>query len=385
MISTFNLASVYVANVIGAFLLIILMATNVWRLRERSEENRCLMVMMVLAFTNCLIDPISYSLDGHPGALNRFLVTFGNAWLYIALMMAAEFWVHFVEVHLNGSISKRHLWTLKAFVIVGAALMVVNFFVPIVFEVDANNVYHRKNLFFYYVAVDYLFMMDSLVSYLHSKYRGGSLKFFPIWVYILPVFAGGVAQTLFYGVSVSYVSLAVAVAGVLASLQNERIFRDSLTGLYNRAYLDYLLKKYSRRKKNLVSGIMLDLNDFKRINDEFGHAVGDEALINAASILKKVVGELGLVIRYAGDEFIIFVNSQDDAVIEDVMNRARAALRKFNEVSGAVYVLSAAMGSCKLDFSEMRVDAFINEIDRRMYEEKRDYYAENISMDRRKR
>lgn len=110
-----------------------------------------------------------------------------------------------------------------------------------------------------------------------------------------------------------------------------------------------------------------------------------EALINAASILKKVVGDLGLVIRYAGDEFIIFINTQDDAVIEDVMNRARSALRKFNEVSGAVYVLSAAMGSCKLDFSEMRVDAFINEINRRMYEEKRDYYAANISMDRRKR
>ena len=93
----------------------------------------------------------------------------------------------------------------------------------------------------YFLILDYLLVVYSLVIYFKSKANGGFLKFFPIWVYVVPILIGGVVQTIFYGISVIPTSIAVSIAGVLAGLQNDMIYRDQLTGLFNRSYLHHLL------------------------------------------------------------------------------------------------------------------------------------------------
>ena len=68
-----------------------------------------------------------------------------------------------------------------------------------------------------------------------------------------------------------------SVAGVLTALKNEIIFLDGLTGLHNRMYLEFLQKQAYKKKNVWVSGIMIDLNGFKQINDLYGHSEGDAA------------------------------------------------------------------------------------------------------------
>ena len=130
---------------------------------------------------------------------------------------------------------------------------------------------------------------------------------------------------------------------------------------------------------------MLDLNDFKRINDEFGHFVGDEALVATTQILQKAVGSLGIVIRYAGDEFIVLINTQDDTVIQKCIEKIQNSFELFNSRNDKPYKLSASIGSHKLNLKEESVDTFINTIDARMYESKKAFYAAHRVMDRRKR
>lgn len=65
-----------------------------------------------------------------------------------------------------------------------------------------------------------------------------------------------------------------------------------------------------------VSGIMIDLNGFKQINDNYGHAEGDLALCIVADLLLKSFSEYGVVTRYAGDEFVIMLNTTDDQLIQ---------------------------------------------------------------------
>ena len=148
--------------------------------------------------------------------------------------------------------------------------------------------------------------------------------------------------------------------------------------------MHYLLKKYIKKPKLNITGIMIDLNDFKHINDEFGHAVGDEALLEASRILKSAVGNAGCVIRYAGDEFIILLNTQEDAKVENCIARIRHFFDKFNKDESKPYMLSASIGSHKLDMKTESVDTFINVIDARMYEDKKVFYATHAGMDRRK-
>ena len=381
----FNLESIYVANIIGIVLIVVMIICNLWRLQSKTPANRNLLAMMFLALSSCIADPISYTMKGLPGFGPKIAVYVTSTWLFAANMMTVFYWNRFLAYYLNGSMSKKTRRLLKATVTTGIAILLVNFFYPIVFSIDENNLYTRKSLYFFFLIVDYLLVVNSLFTYYKSKKKGGILKFFPIWVYIVPIIIGGFIQSAFYGISVIPASIAIAIAGILASLQNEMIYRDALTGIFNRTYLDYQLKKFSKRPKHSITGLMLDLNDFKRINDELGHSVGDEALIDTTRILQKAVGSFGNIIRYAGDEFIIFINSQDDSLVESQIARIQYYFDKHNKNSGKPYTLSASIGYHKLDLSKENIDSFINTIDFRMYENKKAFYATHKAMDRRKR
>jgi len=93
------------------------------------------------------------------------------------------------------------------------------------------------------------------------------------------------------------------------------IFEDELTGIFNRRFLlNYFQYKiaWDALRDHPVSLIMIDLDFFKQINDTYGHAAGDQALIFLAAMLKEVAGEGALPIRYAGDEFMILLPDSDN-------------------------------------------------------------------------
>jgi diguanylate cyclase (GGDEF)-like protein len=92
------------------------------------------------------------------------------------------------------------------------------------------------------------------------------------------------------------------------ALLREQSVRDHLTGLFNRRYMEETLQRELLRaiRKQLSLGIiMLDIDDFKRINDTYGHAVGDEILRAVGQLLLQQVRGEDISCRYGGDEFII--------------------------------------------------------------------------------
>ena len=76
-------------------------------------------------------------------------------------------------------------------------------------------------------------------------------------------------QAFFVEIAITWTSIAISVAGIMTALKNEIIFTDCLTGLYNRVYLEFLHKRACNKKDCWVSGIMIDLNGFKQINDNY--------------------------------------------------------------------------------------------------------------------
>ena len=381
----FNLESIYVTNAIGIVLIAVMIVCNLWRFQTRNRADRYLLLMMFLALTSCVADPISYTMKGMPGLFPKIAVYATSSWLFAANMLAVNYWVRFLAFYLNGGMPRRSKIMLNTVVSVGIALLVINLFTPIVFHIDDNNLYTRTNLYVFYLVVDYMLVINSLVTYFKSKAKGGILKFFSIWVYIVPILIGCVVQSLYYGISVIPTSIAVSIAGVLASLQNEMIYHDQLTGLFNRSYLLYLLEKNVTTPKFNITGIMIDLNGFKHINDEFGHAMGDDALVISARILQSAVGNAGCVIRYAGDEFIILLNTQNRENVEKCIAKIRNSFDKFNNDGVKPYSLFVSIGRHKFDMKNESVDTFINVIDARMYEDKKAFYAAHSEMNRRNR
>jgi len=94
------------------------------------------------------------------------------------------------------------------------------------------------------------------------------------------------------------------------------IFEDELTGLYNRRYLYHFLQSkvpWNSIGQKPISLLMLDLDHFKKINDNFGHETGDNALVWLAKHMKQFAGTRGIPIRYAGDEFMILLRESPKA------------------------------------------------------------------------
>lgn len=132
--------------------------------------------------------------------------------------------------------------------------------------------------------------------------------------------------------------------GRLQVALQELAVRDSLTGLYNRRYLDETLEREvsrARREGVPLSLVMLDIDYFKRINDTYGHQVGDEALRMLASTLLADVRAEDVVCRYGGEEFLILLPSMP---LESAVTRAEAW-------RAAVERLSMTLGEFQIAFS----------------------------------
>lgn len=377
MNSTINLGAIFIADGFGAVLTLILLMSSHWRLRDKSKENRLLYYLLLTIFITCLDNPLVSILDGVPGLPSRITMIIGNFWLYSANMITGSCWVAFISYHLNGFISDRQKMLVRITSAIGFIPLVINLFFPIVFRLDENNTYCRMPLYWIYVALLAFYLLDSLLIYATIRRKGGMLKFFPMHYFLVPIALGTCVQSMFYGVSTIWPCIAIASAGIVTSLQNESIFRDRLTGLYNRFYLDDLKKTLESSGHSSLTALMLDLNRFKMINDKFGHQVGDKALCETAELLLKAVGSIGTVIRYAGDEFIILLNARHSDIVYGCISAIHHSFEDFNKTSGNPYSLSVAIGSCPVDLKNHTMDDILHEIDQRMYEDKNLYYQEH--------
>ena len=140
-------------------------------------------------------------------------------------------------------------------------------------------------------------------------------------------------------------------------------------------YLQFLQSQAYEKKNACVSGIMIDLNGFKQINDTYGHSEGDAALIRAAELLRKSFSEYGVVMRYAGDEFVVMLNTTEETLVRLLIEQARKNFAEENRTNGKPYQLSAAMGYAAFDLKTGTMDDFMNRIDKQMYQDKLAYYA----------
>ena len=150
---------------------------------------------------------------------------------------------------------------------------------------------------------------------------------------------------------------------------------DDLTGLYNRrgfaTLVEQQLKIAKRSGKNSFL-IFSDLDRLKPINDAFGHKAGDEAIVDAAEVLKKTFRESDIIGRIGGDEFAVAVIDCEQEYLDNVTSRLKKNLDEYNYAKkDSPYVLGLSLGVaiCKPDES-VSLEELLNRADHQMYEEK---------------
>ena len=109
-------------------------------------------------------------------------------------------------------------------------------------------------------------------------------------------------------------------------ITRKKIFTDPLTQLYNRNYLNEISPKLNLSHYSVA---MLDLDKFKAINDSYGHKIGDYVLAKSAKIFKDSIRDTDILIRYGGEEFLLFIYNRDDDSSQKVCQRIRKNINSF--------------------------------------------------------
>ena len=367
--------SVLTANIISILLIGTLYLAN----RQKAEydrDMRLLQQMMVTIGIANISDCCVYYLAGSSNIVIKVLVFLSGSGLFLGNVMIGYLWAKFIMVHMNIPFSDIRRNIYRTIGLISIVLLVINIFYPLVFSVSDGR-YQRGFAYIIFLIFAAFYILDSLYLYVKRVRKNGSLKLFPVHIFLIPVILGVVIQAFFVEISITWTSIAISVAGIMTALKNEIIFTDCLTGLYNRVYLEFLHKRACNKKDCWVSGIMIDLNGFKQINDNYGHAEGDLALCIVADLLRKSFSEYGVVTRYAGDEFVIMLNTTDDQLIQKIIKSAKKNFVTENEKNDKPYQLSASMGYAITNLSNETIDDFMNRIDEQMYQDKMKYYEHN--------
>ena len=367
--------SVLTANIISILLIGTLYLAN----RQKAgydRDMRLLQQMMVTIGIANISDCCVYYLAGSSNIVIKVLVFLSGSGLFLGNVMIGYLWAKFIMVHMNIPFSDIRRNIYRTIGLISIVLLVINIFYPLVFSVSDGR-YQRGFAYIIFLIFAAFYILDSLYLYVKRVKKNGSLKLFPVHIFLIPVILGVVIQAFFVEIAITWTSIAISVAGIMTALKNEIIFTDCLTGLYNRVYLEFLHKRACNKKDCWVSGIMIDLNGFKQINDNYGHAEGDLALCIVADLLRKSFSEYGVVTRYAGDEFVIMLNTTDDQLIQKIIKSAKKNFVTENEKNDKPYQLSASMGYAITNLSNETIDDFMNRIDEQMYQDKMKYYEHN--------
>lgn len=161
---------------------------------------------------------------------------------------------------------------------------------------------------------------------------------------------------------------------------------DSLTGLYNRHFFNEIIEReMSRagRKSEIVSFMMMDIDNFKDVNDTLGHLAGDSLLVETGTLLKETVRKSDLVFRFGGDEFLVLMANADCCETENMVSRLLKELDKWNDEKAASYGrrLSLSIG-CATCAKNCDIHDALNEADAEMYANKKgkknNVYADKV-------
>lgn len=158
-------------------------------------------------------------------------------------------------------------------------------------------------------------------------------------------------------------SMAAFFAYIL-ELENASV-TDSLTGLYNRRYLSHL---YYNDSDKQFSVMFIDIDDFKEVNDSFGHDIGDLLLLQISARLKQSVRKTDILVRYGGDEFVIcFQHLVDNQDIEFVAGKIKDSIKEPFTIDGHTFRISASIGISSMQGTSNSLKDLISDADQAMY------------------
>ena len=374
------------ANIMCIIVFAILLIHNHFNLDRQEKQikyDHVLIVFMLYFVADCLWAAIEAEIISK----TRFAMA-ANAFLLYVLMGATVYcWLNYVMAyvqvpHRNRPINRFAV--LFPFLISTMVLVLHYILAPQTLISEANETLPEFSI--YLIVVPDIYLV-AILFYTFRKARGEEnpmekRKYIFVGAFPLLVMTGGLIETLFFPHLPIYCFTCLILMLVFYIQAIEvRVSMDPLTNLNNRGQL----MRYISQKSNLHQEgrqtyvVMMDIDDFKAINDTYGHAEGDKALVTVANSLKKAVKKNGMpsfLGRYGGDEFILIAHPEMKEQIDHLISIAREEISRECADDGIPYLLLVSAGYDELKKEQDSFQNCVQRADEKLYQDKHGRKAE---------
>ena len=363
-----------ILNVYSAIILLVIYIHALRFFHKDSAPDRLYLTVLVVTFLLLGLDILS-RFDGNVSWFYASVNAFGNFAVFLMVPTIPSLWVAYVHLQVFGEERKtKQLYHgLVILYIANAAMVILSQYFGWFYFIDSMNVYHRGPLFFLPVLITVALLLVAFAIVYQNRGRLERKKYLSLIFFAIPPAIAIVLQVIFYGISLLLNGVTLSLLVVFLNLQSDNMYTDHLTGLHNRKRLDAYLeeKVHSGAEGKPFSAILLDINNFKRINDTCGHDTGDHALKTTARLLKGCLGMNDFVARYGGDEFCIVLGVSGKGDLEAMIHRIGECFKKYNESGPRPYKLELSMGYAAYDrHSGLSAEEFLRKVDLMMYKSK---------------
>lgn len=376
-----DMSQILTANV-AALLLLTIVKVHMWNQYKvgRLLDIQLLAEMMNFTLLECIFDTLVFWIDGQMFFGARAINYTGNIIYYILKIVIVYFWPLFIEYKISSSIERvKKLATILAIPMIACSVLVLT--TPItgfIFSINENNIYTRSGYFFIIPnLLIFAYVILGMVKVFLNRKKNDKYLELAAMLFIIPVLLGIVVQVFKYGISLTFLGLAIGLTGVYLITQNESAYMDQLCGVYNRRYYNDYIRYFcnSSKKDDSLTGILIDMDNFKQINDQYGHYAGDTALKLFGSVLRKHMAEVGFAVRYGGDEFIL-ITKESETVAEGVIANIVNEIDVINKTGKNEFHLGFSYGMANMN-SNNNMDEFLRTMDAKMYEMKKKRKMQN--------
>ena len=347
------------------------------RMNNKGNKLDKLDILYLLFVATSLLDSIWMMIDGRVEYRSAHIVL-EVVYLTMMTLTGYDWFLYTLDLFPTKELKlRKHRHLLS----VPMLLMIVLIFTSIktgqIFQVDQNGTYIRGDLNMVPVVVNYAYMV--LGSYIALQCSREALltidkkRFLLASLFPVPILIFSAIQlALPPGLPLMHGGILVALLMQYGAAQNALATSDFLTGLSNRvAFEQDLIGRIRRYRSEDAEELYLlegDIDDFKNINDTYGHSLGDRALIKTADVLSRVFAKYeAAVFRIGGDEFMVIIESEEELDMEQIEKEINAKL--ILTMPGDDINMSMSFGVEKYDES-MNIRSFIDGADQKLYKSK---------------
>jgi diguanylate cyclase (GGDEF)-like protein len=239
------------------------------------------------------------------------------------------------------------------------------------FHITNENIYERGPLFFILPSVSYIFFVYNLyfIYKQHKKLTYSEITVFSLF-YIVPAIFTAI-QLKYSSYLTIWNSAAIIIVITYVFILNDQAYRDSLTGLGNRLSYEHYAQNIAHKKINKIHVVYIDLDEFKTINDQFGHYEGDKAIRTFANILVQSFPlKQNRLIRLGGDEFIVLLEEIQQETVTAYIQELTQNIDTYNNMTEKPYKLRFSYGMACFTSDYDSLYQLFERVDQMMYEQK---------------